>query len=54
MNINELKREYLFLLYDPPSKLKLNKKLLKDLRKNIFNINEEDIYDNILIIQSYM
>ena len=48
-----IRYEYLKLLFDPPPILLRDRKLLRNLRKESFTISEEEIYNNILIIQTY-
>ncbi len=51
-NSNDIRKEYLYMLYYPNDNLKSDKKLLKKLRSTSLYIDEYEIYTNILIIQS--
>jgi len=48
----DIRYEYLCILFNPSKKLLNDRKTLKKLRSKAFIISEEDIYDNLLILQS--
>jgi len=54
MILESIRYDYMVLLYEPPELLlKENRKILKNLRKNVFNIPEAEIYDKILYIMTF-